>query len=273
MRLWIVHIILGCSFLAWGQSDTMSYQWKQEHEYALGDQEVWTVDVLENIIVSDNGLIRKYNASGALQYTQSIKSLGRTTQIVPINTMKLIHFSEDQQSLCYFDNTLSSMNDCIDLSAEGIVYATMIGYSNQPDKIWLLDNVNSRLLLMSLRDQSQQQEIKNLKGILNLKGITQIAERGNRLFLLDPERGIFVFDMYGSLIELIPLLDQIQVDAYENSLFSIDEKQLTVYAMQTGEQLVIPLPISGVLEFSYRNRFFYLRTSEAVHKYALQFSE
>ena len=186
------------------QSDSISYEWNKKMSYKIGEGEVWSIDGLENFYVSQNSLINKYDSVGVLKFSQSIKSLGRMTQIVPVNTMKLVHFSEEQQTLCYFDNTLSSMSDCIELSDKGIVNAVLVSASNQPNKIWVLDNLNSKLVLLALDNQSQPQEILNLRGVLDIEKISQIVEKNSRLFLLDQEKGAYVFDLYGSLIEFIP---------------------------------------------------------------------
>ncbi len=253
--------------------DSLSYSWKEVRTYKVAEGEVWTVDLLENMYISDGGMVHKYDSSGTLRFSQSIKSLGNTTHIIPVNTMKLIHFSEEQQTLCYFDNTLSSMNDCVDLTREGLVSAELVCGSSQPNKVWVLDNLNSTLHLLSLDNLRQSQEVRNLKGVLDLEHITQIRERYNRLFVLDQSKGVYVFDLYATLIEFIPAESIQQLDAYEETLFTVSDKTLFVRSLKTGEQFSVNLPVDGVSEVNYRNQFFYLRSNGNVHKYELQFSE
>ena len=257
----------------YAQSDSINYTWKKETRYSIAENEVWSIDGLENFYVSKKGLIEKYDSAGVLKFSQSIKSLGRMSQLVPVNTMKLVHFSEEQQTLCYFDNTLSSLDDCLDLTEEGIVNAALVSESNQPNKIWVLDDLNTRLLLLSLNNQNQPQELINLSGILDISRVVQIAERGNRLFLLDENKGVYMFDLYGSLLEFIPLESIQQLDANEQTLFTLKDDALQIRAFTTGESFSVKLPVDGVLEFAYRNRCFFFRTADSVHKFALQFSE
>ena len=258
--------------LSYGQ-DSLDYAWKKVRSYPIGQDEIWVVDVLENIYISDKGLINKYDSSGVLWFSQSIKSLGNTTQLIPINSMKLIHFSEEQQTLCYFDNTLSSMNDCIDLTDQDIVSAELVCGSSQPNKIWVLDNLNSTLNLLSLDNLSQTQEVKNLRGVLNLDEVTQIKERYNRLYLLDKSKGVYVFDLYATLIEFIPEESIQQIEAFENTLFTVRGNLLNVRSLITSDNFDVELPIDNVSELGYRNQFFYFRSNGNVHKYELQFSE
>jgi len=255
------------------QSDSIDYKWRKKMSYKIGEGEVWSTDGLENFYVSKNGLINKYDSVGALKFSQSIKSLGRMTQMIPVNTMKLVHFSEEQQTLCYFDNTLSAMSDCIELSDKGIVNAVLVSASNQPNKIWVLDNLNSKLVLLGLDNQRQPQEILNLRGVLDIENISQIVEKNSRLYLLDREKGAYIFDLYGSLLEFIPKKSIQQLDANEQTLFTLEGNSLYIRSLQTGESFSVKLPVEGVYELVYRNRCFFFRTDSAVHKFELQFSE
>ncbi|MBL4862556.1 MAG: hypothetical protein JKY09_06020 [Crocinitomicaceae bacterium] len=253
--------------------DSLRYTWHEKISYPLDSTEVWAVDVLDNFYFSDKGTIIKYDSAGVFKFSQSIKSLGRMTQMVPINTMKLVHFSEEQQRPCYFDNTLTRIGDCLELIDSDIVDASMISTSNRPDKVWVVDNVNSKLVLLSLEGQSQGQEIDNLKGILSIGSISQIIERNNRLYLLDSEKGIYVFDLYGSLIEFRPVEGVKHIDAYDNSMFLLTGTELKIIFLDINDELSIALPKENIEEFTFSNQMFFFRTSTYVHKFALKFDK
>ncbi len=268
----IIAMLLSSWILAQPE-DSLTYQWSLKRTYAIEPDGVWSVDGLENVYISDFGLINKFDSAGVLKFSQSIKSLGRMTQLVPVNTMKLIHFSEEQQTLCYLDNTLSPLDDCIDLSMEGVVNAGLVSESSQPNKIWVLDNLNSRLLLLPLDNVYQLQEVANLRGVLDISNVSTLKERNNHVLLVDEDKGIYIFDLYGSLLEFIPGKNILDVDANEQMLFTLRKEGMDVRSFSTGEKIRIDLPVSGITGFSYRNRFFFFRTGKTVYKFALQFSE
>ena len=72
------------------QEDAL-FEWVELRTYPLEQNEAWALDRLENIYISDNGAINKYDTSGVLKFSQSIKSLGKMEGLIPINAMKLIH--------------------------------------------------------------------------------------------------------------------------------------------------------------------------------------
>ena len=251
-------------------SQQESYSWEKVNSYKINKGETWAVDLLENIYISSGEIIHKYDSTGNIIFSQSIKSLGNVTEIIPINTMKLLHFSEDQQTLCYFDNTLSFIDDCLDLSVEGIISAELICASNQPNKVWVVDNLNLTLHLLSLSNKQQSQIVRNLRGILDINKITQILERENKLFLIDNTKGIYILDLYASLIEFIDQKNILYLDVNEATIFILSDTDLFVKNLFTGDQLSINLPVDGIFELKYKNDFFYLRVNQNIYKYKLQ---
>ena len=261
------------SFLSFGQ-DSIVYQWNKQQEYSITADGVWSADGLENVFISDNSVIQKFDSVGVLKFTQSIKSLGNMTAFLTINTMKLAHFSEEQQTLCYFDNTLTATDDCLELIDREIFNATKIASSERSDKVWVYDQVNSSLRLLDIEgDKKQGVRIDNLRGVLELNNITQIRERANQLYILDSLRGVFIFDMYGSFVDHIAVENAIQVDANKNAVFILFKDKLLSVPLNGAGKVDIMLPIPGVSEFVLKNQSFFFRTSQNVHKYRLQISK
>ena len=85
---------------------------------------------------------------------------------------------------------------------------------SKPGKFWVYDQLNSRLHLLSLEQTNQSQEIENLKGMLNSIQLNSMFENANFLYLIDFKQGVFVLDIYGSLINLIKRINfkSFQVD-------------------------------------------------------------
>lgn len=263
----ILFLILSNSGLT---QDTLNFNWQEERSYAIDTGAVWTVDALENVYVAGKDLITKYDSVGVFKFSQSIKSLGGSAQFEAVNTMKLVHFSRDQQTLCFFDNTLTKSENCIDLSDHDIYSAGMIATSNRSDKIWILDNLNSKLLLLDLKGKDMQSiEIENLKGVLELNNAAQVIERDNQLYILDSERGVFIFDIYGSMIDFQENSGGRAIDVIENALFVLSGNELRRYNLRTGTVSVIPLPVNDVIDFRILNQRVFLRTAKNVHKYRL----
>lgn len=241
----------------------------EKSKFALDSLAYWNMDILGNHLISNDGTISKIDSTGKVRYTQSYRSYGKTAAIVSINTMKLVHFSEEQQTLCFLDNTLSSTEDCLELADEDVINATFVSASSQPDKMWIMDQLNSTLYQLPIIGNDPTRQVGNLSGLLNFSAVDQLKEAGNRLYLRTSE-GIFVLDIYGSLIEVIRKENVDYFDANESNLFILKENVLEVRNVRTGATRAISLPISNVLEVKVVNGALFARTPKNVHKFELQ---
>lgn len=252
-------------------TDTVLYYWNEVISYDVDSNEVWMVDGMGNVFSSHGGAINKYDTAGVLKFSQSIKSLGKMQQILSINSMKLLHFSKEQQTLCYLDNTLTQFDDCIELADHEIVDAGLVSSSSRPDMVWVYDNLNSKLVLLPLVEGQQgRQEIDNLSGILGIDNISQILERQNVLYVVSKGKGIYLFDLYGSLLSFREEKGVKCIDVFGTALFILLENELKVKWMKEDKTSIIPLPMEGIEGFVFSNQQFYLRTSQHVHKFDLQ---
>jgi len=257
--------------------DTVTYKWKGKKSFKIASADVWTVDNLHNVYVTDGESIKKYDSTGNLKFQQSIKSYGQITQLAPVNAMKLIYFSQEQQNLCFLDNTLTATEDCVDLADYDIYNAEWIATSTRPELLWVYDNVNSTLKLISLNTiGSVNLEIVNVKGILDLNEVDQIFEVAQNLYVLDKSKGVFQLDFYGGLLNTWPTKGAICIAAdKDRHLFRLRQDELLTQGLYTdvvGESAVFKLPTSGIIDFQVVGSSLYFRTSKSVHKYHLHFS-
>jgi hypothetical protein len=265
-------LLLSISGFCQGQ-DSTHYTWTKQLEFSIGENDNWSVDVLGNIYITANRTIQKFDSLGMNKFSQSIKSLGHLKSLKPINTMKLLTFSEEQQLICVLDNTLTLSEECIDLSSFDIGNATMVAVSGQPDKVWVVDQLNSKLLLLSLGRTDQFQEIKNLQGILNISEIVAIQEVENELFLASSEGNIYRFDLYGSLINVHDMGEFSSFIIEGTSLVALDGDKLILHNSEDSSQLSVYLPIKGVKDIALSGNFFYFRTDNKILKFVLSLQD
>ncbi len=247
--------------------------WQQVKEFPLDSNAVWHVDMIGNVYLSKHNELQKLDTTGKLMFKQSLKSLGRLSDFENINAMKSVCFSEEQQTLCFLDNTLTITDDCIDLLNYKIMNARFISVSSQPDKLWVFDQMNSRILLVSFGKTLQSQEVVNAQGVLNAQHITSIHENNNQLIMVDAKRGIFIFDLYGTLIQFIEMSGVQKAYFYQGQLLFLRENKLFMRNSDGLDVIPIPLPIEKVIDFEIVREQVFLRTSSSLIKYRVNFHE
>lgn len=243
--------------------------WKLEKEFMIEKDGVWAVDELNNLYVSSSNILYKTDSLGNLKFQQSIKSFGNLSAIEIINSMKIVVFSEEQQSIGFFDNTLTQSDNSIDLSELNIVNARIISRSSQQEKLWVLDQQNSTLFLISLNRSNQFQEISNLSGLLNLNEITFMMEEKNQLFIVDKSGKTCLFDVYGSMKNCFefPRFDAVTIKG--DFIIGCQNEEIEFFNTKNLETKKLLFPIKGIKECKLSGNYFYFRTENKIYKYTL----
>ena len=246
-----------------------SLAWHFYGEIPIASNDTWSVDVLENIYVVSDKNLTKYDSTMKVSFTQSIKSLGRISACEPMNTMKVMVFSEEQQTVCLLDNTLTLSEACIDLSLYDVFNATQIAVSSQPDKLWVFDQLNSRLLLLSLGSVKQSQEVGNLQGITGIGAIVKMEENQNELYISDRLGQIFVFDVYGTLKWTVSKSELTDFTVRDGYLIRIVGNKIVIHKGEEEKLDPHNLPTVGIKELHISSGFYYFRTADKILKYSV----
>ncbi len=234
--------------------------------YPISEEATWTVDGLENIIISERDRLTKYDKKGVLLFEQSQKSYGRFDKVEMVNSLKMYAFSENQQLVCFYDNSLSMLEKCIDLSDYDLINVSTVAASAQSDKMWVFDQVNSALHLLSFNNLLQTQQIKNLSGILNADNITQLLEWDNKLFILDNKKGVYVFDVYGTLIRFIEFENLQWIQLFNEHIICLKDNQLKMISLRNEKSILFALPYENVHEIFVDDNYIYLRNKNSIIK-------
>ena len=173
--------------------------WKQVWATPVDSTAVWDVDQAGNTYLVNKQTISKLDTVGKQLLTQSTKSMGTIAKIDASNWMKIAIFSEDQQRICYLDNALALQPGCIDLTELGVNLAQHFSTSAQTDRIWIYDQLNSELQLITIRN-SQRQIIQNLAALVDLGTVLQLTEFQNKLYLFDNRGQVITLDNFGSFL-------------------------------------------------------------------------
>lgn len=263
-------LIFCLAFLSVNVSNAQdSLAWHFCGEIPIGSDDKWSVDVLENVYVVSEKNLTKYDSTMKVRFTQSIKSLGRLSACEPMNTMKVIAFSEEQQSVCLLDNTLTLSEACIDLSLYDVFNATQIAVSSQPDKLWVFDQLNSRLLLLSLGAVKQSQEVGNMQGITGIGEIVKMEENQNELYISDRLGQLFVFDVYGTLKWSVGKSEMTDFTVRDGYLVRIIGDKIVIHKGEEEKLDPRNLPTVGIKELHISSGYYYFRTADKILKYSV----
>lgn len=271
---WIFFTILLFSCLTSFAQSESTLRFVRNYPIAAGD--IWSIDVLGNIYLFNKDQLKKLDSTGAIKFQQSVKLFGDITSLYPINTMKLALFSEQQQLLCFLDNTLTQGDACLDLNQFQLDNVSLVSASVQPDKFWLYEGINGRLVKVSLNKMTQldeqKQETVNLNGIIGSNAILRIKEVDNVLCLLSDANELFLLDQFGSLISKLENVSNV-FDVQEDLLVYMENGKLFLRSMRQSRQIVnTNIELETVHEIRFSGKYIYVKYVDKISKYELLFA-
>jgi hypothetical protein len=214
-----------CLLIIFHQLVLAQSQWEEKWSIPCDSTTVWDIDQANNSFVySQNNLIKR-DGNGKKISEQSIKSIGEITKIDASNTFKIAVFSENQQQICFLDNALAIQNECIELTSFDIHYAETFSYTAQNDRLWVYDQLNSTLKLITL-ESMKQQKIQNLRSLIQFTAIDQLFERNNELYLVTDNKKIHHFDVFGSYLGTVIVPNSHWIQAWKDGFLSATANEI-----------------------------------------------
>lgn len=234
---------------------------------------VWNIDELQNVYLIQGSTLIKCDSSGKQLFSQSIKSIGNVVQIEPINALKIAVFSEEQQSICLFDNTLTLNGECNYLDKYGIRNAKLIARSNRPNLFWIYDQFNSTLLLIDIISNKTIQKIDNIKGLI-LKGeeeneVERIQEFNNHLYLFDSKETIYEFDQLMTLSGEFKNHSK-KIAFWENQLIEMEGNKTWITSLINKEIKTYTSTDRNPKDIKIKGKFLYMNIENKILRFALK---
>lgn len=230
--------------------------------------DTWGVDPNENVIYAQGDALVRLDTTFKEQFRQSKKDFGDITTIDARQSQKTLLFSEEQQQITFVDNTLTPVTAPIDLSQKDVFLATHVSYSNLSQRYWVYDQDNFRILLFDER-RKEPTIIENLNGILGEFQLDQFFEFNNQLYVIDFQKGIYMFDIYGSLVNTLKIEDVLDVAVNETYIFLLKKDAIIKKNQKSGESIELPLPCQDINRIQIFGNHLFIQTETHLEKYSV----
>lgn len=206
----------------------------------------FTTDHLNKIYLIENNQIFKLNYAGDTLYTYSNKTLGNINCLDVKNTLRPILFFKENARIVVTDNTLSAQQNSYSLEDLDLYQAQLIATSLVDNGIWIYDQELFQLTKVN-KEFERIYESGNLEQVLQKDNLSpaQILEHKNHVYMVCPRQGILVFDIYGSYIKTVPILNIAEIQIENNIIYYQKEGDYYGYGLIDFEEIKIQLPFSS----------------------------
>ncbi len=218
MKQWILLITFSYFTVVFSQNI------KEERKLLAIDVYSVSIDPLQQIyyINKDKQLI-KLSSIQDKTYVYSDLMIDQNTQILTQNPFKAMLYKKDVGDVIILDNHLTK-NSKINLYNLGYFSVSSINYSMDNQSILLFDTYRQQIIKLDQQNKEVYQSVNMTQLLQKRISPIQIKEFENKLYLLDPATGIYIFDQLGTYIKNLP------IENIEN--FWIVSKQIYFYRNQ-----------------------------------------
>jgi len=206
----------------------------------------FTTDNLNKIYLIENNQVFKLNYKGDTLYTYSNKTLGNISFLDVNNTLRPLLFFKENARIVATDNTLSAQQNSYSLEELDLYQTQLVASSLVDNGIWIYDQEIFQLIKVN-KSFERIYESGNLEQILQREGLnpTQIIEHKDNVYLVCPKYGVLIFDIYGSYIKTVPVLNVYEIQVENETLYYQKEGCYYGYNLVQFEEVQIKIPVAS----------------------------
>jgi hypothetical protein len=210
-----------------------------------GEFSDFTIDNLGNYyLLSKNNQLKKLNAKGdSMGVFNDVRRYGKLFSIDVTNPLKGLLYYKNFSTIVVLDRFLNVVNT-IDLRRTNMFQVKAIAQSYD-NNIWIYDEQNNKLKKIG-EDGRVITETVDFRIIFDeVPSPVSIFDQDGFVYLYDPDKGIFIFDIYGSFKSKISYLGLSDVNVFGKTIVGLQDQWLITYTAGTLTEQRVQLPPSA----------------------------
>lgn len=267
-RLFILGVFL-VNFGAAGAQDDSLFRFLKKIDYPISS---FAVDNLgELYIINTDNQLKKYDENGdSVGVFNQVTTYGNLSYVVAQNPWNVILFYKSYATIVLLDKYLNIVNS-INLRDQEIyqVAAVTTSYDNN---IWLYDEQENQLKKMDYSGNSLFESVDFRMLFDSVPSPQKIIDNNDFVYLYDPDKGLYIFDYYGSFKSKLPFLHWTDIAIIDKQIYGFDKEHLYRSLMPIPDTKVYELPpeLRGNTSIKVNNHRIYVLKDQKLSVYSLQ---
>lgn len=195
----------------------------------------------ELYLITPGNQLKKYNEKGdSVGVFNEVTQYGKLTYVDAQNPWKTILFYENFSTIVLLDKYLNIVT-AIDLRKQNIfgVKAVTTSYDNN---IWLYDGQDNKLKKMDDNGNILSETVDFRLLFDSAPDPERIIDYNGFVYLYDPQKGIYIFDYYGSFKGKLTFLHWTDMEVIGKSIYGFDKENLYKYTPPIPDFTTYKLP-------------------------------
>ena len=202
----------------------------------------FTVDNLGNYyLLSKDNQLKKLNAKGdSMGVFNDVRRYGKLYAMDVTNPLKVLLYYRNFSTIVVLDRFLNVVNS-IDLRKAGIFQVKAIAQSYD-NNIWVYDEQNNKLKRIGEKGELLFESV-DLRIIFDdIPSPVKITDNDGYVYLYDPEKGIYIFDIYGSFKTRISYTGLSDVTVIGKTILGLSADTIIAYTTGTLTERRLRVP-------------------------------
>lgn len=249
--------------------DDSFFRFLKKIEYPISS---FTVDNLgELYIINIDNQLKKYNENGdSVGVFNQVTKYGKLSYVEAQNPWKAILFYQNYSTIVLLDKYLNVLGS-INLRKQNIfqVKAVTTSYDN---KIWLYDEQDNKLKKIDDAGNKIFESVDFRLLFDSVPAPKKIIDSDGFLYIYDPEKGLYVFDYYGSFKTRLPFLHWADITVIDKTIYGFDKNNLYRYTAPLPDIKTYALPsaLQNNSSLKVSNHKIYILKDQQLGIYSLQ---
>jgi hypothetical protein len=250
------------------QDDSL-FNFLQKIEYPISS---FAVDNLgELYTINTDNQLKKYNERGdSVGVFNQVTKYGRLTYVEAQNPWKVILFYQNFSTIVLLDKYLNVLGN-INLRNKNIfrVKAVTTSYDNN---LWLFDEQDNKLKKIDDAGNLLSESVDFRLLFDSVPTPQKILDRDGFVYLYDSQKGIYVFDYYGSFKSKLTFLNWTNFSIIGKTIYGFDKKNLYKYTAPLPDinKYKLPEALQNNNSIQLSNHKIYILKDQQLQIYSLQ---
>ena len=219
-------LTLATTFNKASAQDDSLFRFLKKIEFPISS---FTVDNLgELYIINTDNQLKKYNEKGdSVGVFNQVTKYGKLSYVEAQNPWKAILFYKDYSTIVLLDKYLNVVTS-INLRKQNIfqVNAVTTSYDNN---IWLFDEQENKLKKIDDQGKTIFESVDFRLIFDSVPTPKKIIDVDGFVYLYDPEKGLYIFDYYGSFKSKLTFLHWTDLAIIDKQVYGFDKEHLYRY--------------------------------------------
>ena len=267
VRFYLLATIIFLYTVSYAQDDSL-FRFLKKIEYPISS---FTVDNLgELYIINTDNQLKKYNEKGdSVGVFNQVTKYGKLSYVEAQNPWKAILFYQDYSTIVLLDKYLNVLTN-INLRKQNIfkVRAVTTSYDNN---IWLYDEQENKLKKIDDTGNKIFESVDFRLLFDSVPSPQKIIDDDGFVYLYDPEKGLYIFDYYGSFKSRLRFLNWTDVTVIDKFIYGFDKNNLYRYVppLPDIKKYILPLAAQSNNSLKVRNHKIYILRNQQLEIYSL----